>query len=56
MLEKSLSKIVEDFEKEKELMKFQSEQIVREQDEEIINSKEIVKLKEWEIKNIKALC
>ena len=30
MLEKSLAKIVQDFEKEKELLKFQSEQIVRE--------------------------
>jgi peptidoglycan hydrolase CwlO-like protein len=30
MLEQSLKKIVNDFEKEKELLKFQSEQIVRE--------------------------
>jgi hypothetical protein len=37
MLEKSLAKIVEDFEKEKELLKFQSESIVREQDEDLIS-------------------
>jgi hypothetical protein len=56
MLEKSLSKIVEDFEKEKELLKFQSEQVVREQDDDIINSKEQIKIKERELKNLRALC
>lgn len=45
-----------DFEKEKELLKYESEQTVKEQDEEIVNSWEIIKLKEREIKNIKALC
>lgn len=56
MLEQSLKWIVNDFEKEKELLKYESEQTVKEQDEEIVNSWEIIKLKEREIKNIKALC
>ena len=55
MLEKSLAKIVEDFEKEKEILKFNAEKEVREQDEEIITSKDILKLKDQEIRNIRAL-
>ena len=30
--------------------------MVREQDEEIIKNREVVKLSEWKIKNFKALC
>ena len=56
MLEKSLSQIVQDFEKEKELLKYQNEQIQQEQDQDIMNYKEQIRLKEREIKNIKALC
>lgn len=56
MLEKSLSQIVQDFEKEKELLKYQNEQVQQEQDEDINNYKEQIRLKEREIKNIKALC
>lgn len=56
MLEKSLSQIVQDFEKEKELLKYQNEQIEQEQNEDIMNYKEQIRLKEREIKNIKALC
>lgn len=56
MLDESLSQIVQDFEKEKELLKYQNEQIEKEQDEDITNYKEQVRLKEREIKNIKALC
>ncbi|CAI2367670.1 unnamed protein product [Moneuplotes crassus] len=56
MLDKSLAQIVQDFEKEKELLKYQNEQIEKEQDEDIKNYKEQIKLKEREIKNIKALC
>lgn len=37
ILEKSLSQIVEDFEKEKELVRFQHEQIIREQKEEVLS-------------------
>lgn len=56
MLDKSLAQIVQDFEKEKELLKYQNEQIEKEQDEDISNYKEQIRLKEREIKNIKALC
>mmetsp|Transcript_5618 Transcript_5618/g.4828 ORF Transcript_5618/g.4828 Transcript_5618/m.4828 type:complete len:229 (+) Transcript_5618:125-811(+) len=56
MLDKSLAQIVQDFEKEKELLKYQNEQIENEQDEDINNFKEQIRLKEREIKNIKALC
>lgn len=56
MLDKSLAQIVQDFEKEKELLKYQNEQIEQEQQEDINNYKEQIRLKEREIKNIKALC
>lgn len=56
MLDKSLAQIVQDFEKEKELLKYQNEQIEKEQDEDILNYKEQIRLKEREIKNVKALC
>ena len=38
VLEKSLSQIVEDFEKEKELVRYQHEQIIRDQKEEIVSN------------------
>jgi chromosome segregation ATPase len=56
MLEKSLSQIVQDFEKEKELIKYQNEQIEQEQEDDINNYKEQIRLKDREIKSIKALC
>ena len=37
ILEKSLGQIVEDFEKEKELVRYQHEQIIRDQKEEVIS-------------------
>lgn len=37
ILEKSLAQIVEDFEKEKELVRYQHEQIIKEQKEEIVS-------------------
>ena len=37
ILEKSLSQIVQDFEKEKELVRYQHDQIIREQKDEIIS-------------------
>lgn len=37
VLEKSLGQIVEDFEKEKELVRYQHEQIIRDQKEEVIS-------------------
>ncbi|CDW85089.1 UNKNOWN [Stylonychia lemnae] len=56
LLEKRLSDIVQNFEKEKELLKFQNEQIIKEQSEEIRTLRESIRLKSKEIKNLKALC
>ena len=56
LLEKSLSQIVQDFEKEKELLKFQNEQLIKEQAEDIRSNRESIRLKTKEIKNLKALC
>ena len=56
LLEKSLSQIVQDFEKEKELLKFQNEQVIKEQSEEIRSLRESIRLKTKEVKNLKALC
>ena len=43
LLEKSLGQIVADFEKERELLKFQNEQIIREQHEELKNLHESIR-------------
>jgi len=56
LLEKSLTQIVSDFEKEKELLKFQNEQIIREQHEELKNLQESTRLKNNELSNLKAVC
>lgn len=56
LLEKSLSQIVTDFEKERELLKFQNEQVIREQAEELRNLNETIRTKGYELKNVKALC
>lgn len=56
LLEKRLSEIVQNFEKEKELLKFQNEQVIKEQSEEIRSLRESIRLKSKEIKNLKALC
>ena len=45
LLENSLSQIVSDFEKERELIKFQNEQIIKEQNEELKALAESTKLK-----------
>lgn len=65
ILEKSLAQIVEDFEKEKELVRFQHEQIIKEQKEEIyskitctkdnLDLREIMRSKNGEVKRVKAL-
>lgn len=55
MLDKSLAQIVQDFEKEKELLKYQNEQIQKEQDEDIINYKDKIAEKETSVKRIKSL-
>lgn len=56
LLEKSLSQIVTDFEKERELLKFQNEQIIKEQAEELRNLAETTRVKNQELKNVRALC
>ena len=56
LLEKRLSEIVANFEKEKELLRFQSEQVIKEQSEEVRGLRESIRLKTREIKNLKALC
>lgn len=43
LLEKSLGQIVADFEKERELLRFQNEQIIREQHEELKNLHETIR-------------
>ena len=55
VLEKSLQQIVYDFEKEKELLKFQHEQIIKEQKEDIINLQENSRGQNKELKNVRAL-
>ena len=56
LMEESISKITADFDKEKELMKFQNEQLIKEQSEEIRNLNESIALKSHECKNLKAFC
>ena len=55
MLEESLQQIVYDFEKEKELLKYQHEQIIKEQREDITTLRENLRVKTKELKNIRAL-
>lgn len=56
LLEKKLAEIVSNFEKEKELLRFQSEQVIKEQAEETRGLRESIRLKTREVKNLKALC
>ena len=56
LLERCLSQQVADFEKERELLKFQNEQIIREQHEELRNLQESIRLKNNELRNLKVLC
>jgi len=46
---------VQDFEKEKELVRYQHDQIIKEQKEEILNLRENLRVKNREHKNVKAL-
>ena len=55
VLERSLAQIVEDFEKEKELVRFQHEQVIREQKEEVVNLREVLRAKTLEARRVKAL-
>ena len=56
LLEQNLSQIVSDFEKERELIKFQNEQIIKEQNEELKTLTESNRMKIKESTNFKALC
>ena len=56
LLEKSLGYIVSDFEKERDLLKFQNEQIIKEQAEELRNLTETTRVKTTELKNVRAIC
>jgi hypothetical protein len=56
LLETNLVQIVSDFEKERELIKFQNEQIIKEQNEELKSLSESNKLKIREGTYLKALC
>jgi len=66
LLEKSLTQIIHDFEKEKDLVRFQHDQIIKEQREEIaskntprltnaIDLRETLRVKTREQRNVKAL-
>lgn len=55
ILEQSLSAIVGDFEKEKELVRYQHEAIIKEQREDIINARENLRVKNRELRNVRAL-
>jgi len=46
---------VEDFEKEKELVRYQHDQIIRDQKEEVVNLREIMRSKNSELKKVKAI-
>ena len=55
VLEKSLQQIVYDFEKEKELLKFQHEAFIRDQRQDIVNLGSNLKGKNRELKQVRAL-
>ena len=55
ILEKSLQQIVGDFEKEKEWVRYQHESIIKEQRQSILNSREVLRVKNSEFKQVKAL-
>ena len=55
VLEKSLAQIVADFEKEKELIRYQHESIIKQQREDILNSRENLRMKNKELRNVRAL-
>ena len=46
---------MEDFEKEKELVRYQHDQIIRDQKEEVVNLREIMRSKNSELKKVKAI-
>ena len=55
ILEKSLAQIVSEFEQQKEQVRYQHESIIKEQREEIINARENLRVKNKELRNVRAL-
>lgn len=55
VLEKSLQQIVGEFEREKELLRYQHEAIIKEQKEEVLNFRENLRFKNKELQNVRAL-
>ena len=55
VLEKSLAQIVADFEKEKELIRYQHESIIKQQREDILNARENLRMKNKELRDVRAL-
>ena len=55
ILEKSLSQIVQDFEKEKTLLKYQNDQYIKEQQDDIYNLQEELKVQNRELKSVKGI-
>ena len=55
ILTKSLNQIVNDFEKQKELVRYQHEAIIKEQRTDIINARENLRVKNRELRNVRAL-
>ena len=55
ILEKSLAQIVSDFEKDKEMVRYQHESIIKQQREDIINARENLRVKNKELRNVRAL-
>ena len=50
-----MQQIVGDFEKEKEMVRFQHEAIIKEQRQQILNAREVLRAKNQEFKQVKAL-
>lgn len=56
LLEARLAEVVQAFEKEKELLKFQNAQVIKEQSDELRALRESVRVKGKEVAHLKALC
>ena len=50
-----MAQIVSDFEKKKEMVRYQHESIIKEQREAIINARENLRVKNKELRNVRAL-
>lgn len=50
-----MAQIAAEFEKEKELIRYQHETIIRQQKEDILNSRENLRIKNKDLRNVRAL-